>query len=707
MTEIISQPLWSPVRILETHELAMGGLNGNMNEQAIALANRIAFLNQEKASKADIVQGQFSFLTLAEFEAKKATIPINSNVIIDEQGAHQGNNTWNGTVLIKNAYDPIKQAADDATLKANTALQKSYRYTNAHVALPKQIANRMVALGGVDTSQPNFGKIYDLVSLAPASLGRYVLLPAASVITQINRISVYASKADAQFEVRVYSRNSEGVFHQEASVAILKTKNIGLNTFGVDDFLPFTLLPNQYVGFEVQLVNGSIAYSPAGTEDLYWSSNAQGNNDFTGTAGKFRLHAAFYTSNGSERAFNFLDSVKESTDTSNVYWSNVLDHYGSDLGLPAAPVDTPNANAGIGHYIIGPASTGFGKVTQLSVYSHVAGSAQVGIYSRNGRTFTRKRYLDVVLAAGLNILNVSLAVSKDEFVGLRTTVIGMVKYFNDTTGHPGMWVCGPTADPNVGLATADAPLQAYQYQLKFHLELNRLVGTSGKLKWEGLKYTSFGDSITWYNLRTFLAGQVEAGQLVKGYQSYIVEALGCTLDNKGESGWTLPSIYNQRIKPYDFTDVYATTITSGANDHKNGVLVGTVQPINFPFNTATYAGALQASIEHIISSNPNTKIFLITPIKGWYSQETADAIANPDLRGQTLLSVKFANVMKEIGALYSLPVIDWYNTVGFNDMNRYYFLGDDPVQVPQYTLHPKNVGFKRMGEILLSVMQNY
>ena len=49
MPNIEGQKRWSTVRLLETHELARGGVNGNLNEQAKALADRTEFLNQENA----------------------------------------------------------------------------------------------------------------------------------------------------------------------------------------------------------------------------------------------------------------------------------------------------------------------------------------------------------------------------------------------------------------------------------------------------------------------------------------------------------------------------------------------------------------------------------------------------------------------------------------------------------------------------------
>jgi hypothetical protein len=47
MANIQGQKKWSDVRLLETHELARGGVNGNLNEQAKALADRTELLREE------------------------------------------------------------------------------------------------------------------------------------------------------------------------------------------------------------------------------------------------------------------------------------------------------------------------------------------------------------------------------------------------------------------------------------------------------------------------------------------------------------------------------------------------------------------------------------------------------------------------------------------------------------------------------------
>ena len=131
MVDIVTNPEWKAVRVLERDEVALGGYGGNMNEQAAALVARTELLKEEKADRSDIVQGQYSFSTIAEFEAAKTGIPLNSTVVINEVGPNQGTNTWDGLTLTKSSYDPLTLAntytenytldfKDDAGIHART-----------------------------------------------------------------------------------------------------------------------------------------------------------------------------------------------------------------------------------------------------------------------------------------------------------------------------------------------------------------------------------------------------------------------------------------------------------------------------------------------------------------------------------------------------------------------------------------------------------
>lgn len=122
MPNLEAQAAWPPVREIGI-ELARGGPNGNMNEQAKALLARTEYLNQQKASKSEIVQGVFEFSTYAEFNAAKETLPLNCTVVINQEnttGSGQwgiGNNIWNGSILKKSENDPLVKAQKYVDLK--------------------------------------------------------------------------------------------------------------------------------------------------------------------------------------------------------------------------------------------------------------------------------------------------------------------------------------------------------------------------------------------------------------------------------------------------------------------------------------------------------------------------------------------------------------------------------------------------------------
>lgn len=145
MPNLEAQAAWVPVREIGI-ELARGGPNGNMNEQAKALLARTEYLNQEKASKSEIVQGHYEFNTYAEFNAIKSTLPLNCTVIINEmptgtQTWGQGTNRWNGTTLTKSTHDPLAQAKIDATVKANTAEANAKAYVDQKTVEVKESKN--------------------------------------------------------------------------------------------------------------------------------------------------------------------------------------------------------------------------------------------------------------------------------------------------------------------------------------------------------------------------------------------------------------------------------------------------------------------------------------------------------------------------------------------------------------------------------------
>ena len=224
------------------------------------------------------------------------------------------------------------------------------------------------------------------------------------------------------------------------------------------------------------------------------------------------------------------------------------------------------------------------------------------------------------------------------------------------------------------------------------LEIKKYVGGNAQYpRLDGKAIVTFGDSITWYDLNKYTNGD-EQGSRVKGYQSYMRD-IGMMVDNQGISGYTMPQIYNKEVVPYErFGVVDYVTIFAGANDSKNLVQVGEVAEIGSTFDTATYIGALQAIIEHILNINTQVKIVLFTPIKGWVYQSGKPPMTKRE----------YVDAVKAVGKVYSLPVIDIYDTIGLSVITRDVMINDpEPPTNTQYSLHPSTYGYSRMADIIL------
>ena len=133
MANITGNPNWSPIHLLETNELARGGLNGNMNKQAFALADRTEFLLLNSATKDELVAisgGKYSFTTydlmLAAAAANKINVNSSVDVTADTDNTKTGNYTYNGSTFVKSPNDPISQSKNYTNLKFTESLNYTH-----------------------------------------------------------------------------------------------------------------------------------------------------------------------------------------------------------------------------------------------------------------------------------------------------------------------------------------------------------------------------------------------------------------------------------------------------------------------------------------------------------------------------------------------------------------------------------------------------
>ncbi|HFL2397072.1 TPA: SGNH/GDSL hydrolase family protein [Clostridioides difficile] len=195
-------------------------------------------------------------------------------------------------------------------------------------------------------------------------------------------------------------------------------------------------------------------------------------------------------------------------------------------------------------------------------------------------------------------------------------------------------------------------------------------------KWKGKSWITLGDSITRAN----------------GYQDKLKNILGFSrIDNMGENGQTMVSQSKTKStytlgKTIDYKVYDLATIFIGTNDFRYNKKLGKIKASgSIRFDETTFTGSYQLLIEKILSSNPSIDLVLITPpqrIRDGYDIDFTNEV------GSKLID--YVNVIKSLGEMYSLPVLDLYSEGGISKKNISTFTRDG--------LHPNDVGYDRISD---------
>lgn len=120
------------------------------------------------------------------------------------------------------------------------------------------------------------------------------------------------------------------------------------------------------------------------------------------------------------------------------------------------------------------------------------------------------------------------------------------------------------------------------------------------------------------------------------------------------------SITNNSSQYYlDIENSDALVLWMGTNDYGNNIPIGTISTIGSTFDDNTVIGALQHSIENIISRNPSINIIMLSPMYRYCN--SSDSVA------------KFETYVKaviDVANLYHIPIKNMYTDCGVNDLNR-------------------------------------
>lgn len=213
--------------------------------------------------------------------------------------------------------------------------------------------------------------------------------------------------------------------------------------------------------------------------------------------------------------------------------------------------------------------------------------------------------------------------------------------------------------------------------------------------WKDKAFVTFGDSITYHDGHAYPSGEVAIG-----YQSIIKEKLGFAYYlNMGLSGMPLANGTDrgngvcEYIMYKNYSNYDLAIIACGTNDFRLNVPLGTKQNKNITHNRDTFYGALQDSIEDLLTKKPNIRICLFTPL-----QRNNDGYTTESTNTSGHKLVDYVNAIREVGEMYSVPVCDMYSNSGITELNLSYYTHDG--------LHPNNNGYERMGDYASKFIDN-
>lgn len=218
--------------------------------------------------------------------------------------------------------------------------------------------------------------------------------------------------------------------------------------------------------------------------------------------------------------------------------------------------------------------------------------------------------------------------------------------------------------------------------------LDRLQTIGNNTSYNGKRALWLGDSISVSGSPT--------------YPKYVCDALGMTLTNKASSGGNAVRMrailqgLNDGSNSYTAIDVtqfdYVFIMIGHNCDGTTGVTVSTASIDNIPLDDTSYTDFpsgyytdVASCIEYVWHNNPNCKIYLITPTQspnGRYAPTTKAA----------------QKALKEIGNLYSIPVIDVFGECGISRKNIDRFSNDK--------IHPNELGVQTIGDYIINYLSH-
>ena len=185
-----------------------------------------------------------------------------------------------------------------------------------------------------------------------------------------------------------------------------------------------------------------------------------------------------------------------------------------------------------------------------------------------------------------------------------------------------------------------------------------------------------------------------------GYKQYL-EAIGIKCDNQAVSGQTVVGCWGhagdkfpQTISALTLANYDGVIISFGRNDFRTSVPMGTLgNPSDTSFDTTTFYGCYRSIISTLLDKNPKLKIYL------WgMTQSNANGYGTETVNSEGLKEIDYVNALKNLGEMYSCPVIDLYRYTGINELT-----------LPEWTfegVHLTNEGYELASQYFVNEMKN-
>lgn len=232
------------------------------------------------------------------------------------------------------------------------------------------------------------------------------------------------------------------------------------------------------------------------------------------------------------------------------------------------------------------------------------------------------------------------------------------------------------------------------------------INTIIRLSYEGKKFTSYGDSIVeliswqkyvWKFLR--MADHYNRG--IGGSKITDVNPKNKKVDENGYYNASNPDSGTITISDYMCGDERINTIPldtdilcvyAGANDITASVEIGTLED----GDESHFMYAYGLMIRKLVARLPNAKIFLCTPHNFYNSYNNADY---PYKNRIELTILDYCKVIKDVAAIYGLPVID------VNALSRISTLNIKEYLIDQ--VHPNAKGGRLIANVVINEMLRY